>query len=261
MKRTPCLFLMIAAACAAADADTADAFGRAANQSIHILPAELFAADQRDHGLPSLGYVNRERWQALVCGDKCSLVEVRLLTRAVEVTPYDSEPVPGQTLDLDEKPRGTLIALLRGLPDDAKSSPETKLHAGVGPYPPPRTRGSLEIDIPDSGGARIVPRLPRGAAPETPLNVYLEAGGRRQLLDTLQVDAVVGYEGLSVGARLLRWAGVLDGDGRLDLIMSFSSRVGEEQSAVLFLSSAAREGELVRAVARFGYFPVELAGC
>lgn len=48
----------------------------------------------------------------------------------------------------------------------------------------------------------------------------------------------------------MRWVGDLDGDGKLDLYLSLSDHYNVDQR-ILFLSSQARSGELVRAVASF----------
>jgi hypothetical protein len=69
----------------------------------------------------------------------------------------------------------------------------------------------------------------RGAA-------FLVAGGKRQWLFDLGGDSVD-----------VRWAGDLDGDGKLDLLIQDGD---EGPEFFLFLSSAAREGEVVHAVAR-----------
>ena len=69
----------------------------------------------------------------------------------------------------------------------------------------------------------------RGAA-------FLAIGGKRQWLFDLGGDSVD-----------VRWAGDLDGDGKLDLLIQDDD---ESPAFFLFLSSAARQGEVVHAVAR-----------
>jgi hypothetical protein len=64
------------------------------------------------------------------------------------------------------------------------------------------------------------------------------------------------------GAQLVRWAGDLDGDGRLDLVLSLNTRFGTDAATTLFLSSAAQGGSaLVGAAASFSYWPVGNPGC
>ena len=66
-------------------------------------------------------------------------------------------------------------------------------------------------------------------------NVFLIVGGKRQWLLELGGDSVD-----------VRWAGDLDGDGKLDLLIQDGD---EGPDFFLFQSSAAREGEIVHAVA------------
>ena len=51
----------------------------------------------------------------------------------------------------------------------------------------------------------------------------------------------------------IHWAGDLDRDGRLDMLATFSSKYSYHPRQ-LFLSSAARSGELVAEVARYELF-------
>ena len=65
---------------------------------------------------------------------------------------------------------------------------------------------------------------------------FLSIGGKRQWLFDLGGDSVD-----------VRWAGDLDGDGKLDLLIQDGD---ESPEFFLFLSSAARQDEIVHAVAR-----------
>ncbi len=264
--RAAAMILSALAAVPAALADEApyEWFARLPGETIRILPGELFDRAHAAQVLPLLGYADREEWLALTCREHCTLVPVELRTQPATVTPAGSDTaLSGQTLALERKPEGVLIAVLRGLPGKFRRRPDTRLHGGMASYPRPGSRGTLEIGI--SGGrgdrARIVPRLPRDATYETPLSYYLEADGKRQLLGSVSESEIAGYDALAKGTQLLRWAGDLDGDGRLDLVMSFRSRSGEQQAATLYLSSAATADELVHAVANFDYFPVDNPGC
>jgi hypothetical protein len=78
------------------------------------------------------------------------------------------------------------------------------------------------LEIASEGGER-------GAA-------FLAVGGKRQWLFDLGGDSVD-----------VRWAGDLDGDGKLDLLIQDDD---ESPRVFLFLSSAARQDEIVHAVAR-----------
>ena len=261
--RNAALAACVGACCAMADTpvENVDHFGRLPGQTVEILPGELFDEFHAEQARPVLGYKDGETWRALVCAQECRLEWVKIRTHATTVQPYDGEPIAGETMTLDHRPDGTLIALFRDLPGKPQAKPPTTLHAGMQQYPAARSPGSMEIDIPRNGEPplRVTPRLPRddpGA-----LNIWLEGGPQLQLLGAVPLDGIVGFAGQARGPRLLQWAGDLDGDGKVDFVMSFSSRMGEQQSATLFLSSAARAGEIVHPVATFRYFPVESPGC
>jgi hypothetical protein len=94
-----------------------------------------------------------------------------------------------------------------------------------------RVTGSLAIDL--DGVAYAL-----AAAP----SVVLRAGAVAQTLSE--------WPAAARDARLdLVWAGDLDGDGRLDLLLAASAQ-GAAVESVLYLSSAAASGRLVEAVAR-----------
>jgi hypothetical protein len=238
-----------------------------ASLPVSILPGEI-ASTQFAVGVPDLGFDPAWEWQALVCHKRCELEPVKLLMTPVKVQPYDGEPLPGHVYAVDGKRETHPLVLMRGLPPGFRARPETWLHAGLENYPPSRTQGTLEIDIPSPQGefARIVPRY-AGEVDGTPMfKVYLEmkAGEtktRRQLLAELPVDIIAGPSAMARGPQLLRWAGDLDGDDKLDLIMNFSSRYGTSTTATLFLSSAAKADDLVGVAGGFGYWPVGDPGC
>jgi hypothetical protein len=228
---------------------------------ISILPAEI-ASHAFAEGVPDLQFELAWEWQALVCHKKCELKSVKLLMTPALVQPYDGEVMPGHVYTIDRKLDAQPLVLMRELPDGVRTRPETYLHAGMEKYPPSSTPGTMEIDIPVPGEpARIVPRYARQSDNSDLFNVYLETKGRSQLLARIHVDVVAGPSGMARGPQLLRWAGDLDGDGKLDLIMNLSSRYGEDAAATLFLSSAAKPGEMVGMAAGFRYWPVGNPGC
>jgi hypothetical protein len=89
------------------------------------------------------------------------------------------------------------------------------------------------------------------------LDLLLTVDDKRQLLGSLVFD--IEGPGPVSARQYLRWAGDLDGDGKLDLLIEFGMSGSTE--TVLFLSSRAQDGELVGAAASFTYFPIESAGC
>ena len=72
--------------------------------------------------------------------------------------------------------------------------------------------------------------------------IVLRTRGTEQVLQTIEAGS---YDGFS-----LRWAGDLDGDGKLDLYLTSGTDSGAS-SRTLFLSGAASRGRLVEAVAMF----------
>ncbi len=84
----------------------------------------------------------------------------------------------------------------------------------------------------------------------------LRAYGQRQRLGGYQWD-IEGPKALA-GPQYLLWAGDLDSDNKLDLLMSFQDR---GWNTVLFLSSLAKPGELVGEAGRFNYWPPNDPGC
>lgn len=249
--------LLLAGACVAARADESGA----PRTGIGILPPEI-ATPAFAMGVTDQHFQPDWEWQALVCRRKCELEPVKLLMTPVKVQPYDGEAEQGHVYALDRELEAAPLLLLRDLPDSIRKKPETWLHAGLGAYPASSTVGTLEIDIAVPGDpARIVPRYAGRHDGTHMFHLYLESKNGRQLLARIPVDGIVGPSGIARGPQLLRWAGDLDGDDKLDLIMTLSSRAGEDASATLFLSSAAKDGEMVGMAAAFYYWPVGNPGC
>lgn len=118
----------------------------------------------------------------------------------------------------------------------------TWLHAGMDTYPPSGRIGNLEIRIPLEGEqeALLVPRVfPRKAGPEDIATLELRAYGKRQALNGYHLE---NYGDASNATEVLRWAGDLDGDGKLDLIISHDNH---DVDVAVYLSSMAQPGELV----------------
>ena len=214
---------------------------------VRVLPANIIKEFRgvKGLGLTKTAYKNGETWQALVCGNECSLQPVVLNVRSEILLKYFNDTVTGQRLSIAKPPTGELIALFQGLPPTAAvKSPTTLLHRGLTKYPGSGRPGSLEIGIPPFGSEklRIVPRLVN----DRTVRVYLESDRHRQRLGELGIPEMnAGPSDMAKGRNLLLWAGDLDGDGKLDLVMSFESWVGNDSSVVLFLSSLAKGGDFV----------------
>lgn len=215
---------------------------------VRVLPANVVKEFRgvKGLGLTKTAYKNGETWQALVCGNECSLQPVVLNVRSEILLKYFKDTVTGQRLSIAKPPAGELIVLFQGLPPTAAvKSPTTLLHRGMAKYPASGGRGSLEIGFPSFGSEklRIVPRLTQD---NRTVRVYLESDRQRQRLGELGIPEMnAGPSDIAKGRSLLLWAGDLDSDGKLDLVMSFESWVGNDSSVVLFLSSIAKSGDFV----------------
>jgi len=93
-------------------------------------------------------------------------------------------------------------------------------------------------------GGEAVPRRTEALIEKYTLTLYEGSLKRTQTL----VDFEVGIDGAGPG---VIWAGDLDRDGQVDLYMSLSRHYAQVKYG-LFLSSAAKEGEIVGQVTRWG---------
>jgi hypothetical protein len=112
-------------------------------------------------------------------------------------------------------------------------------------------REPLSIDLPGQPSAQLASRCDPVTEPAPRCVLWLEQAGLRQKL--VHYDALPGSDGvLQAGddaPTAVLFAGDLDGDGRLDLIIDTSEHYNVAQPT-LFLSGAAATGELLRAVGR-----------
>lgn len=130
------------------------------------------------------------------------------------------------------------------------------LHIGMERYPPQAREGTLEITIPlqiarPGRPARFAQLVPRA------LLIRAEPGVGPPIVAPFQIDvlelraygkrqALAGYKNTGTqvpdASSILRWAGDLDGDGKLDLILSHDE---QDIDGALYLSSLAKPGQLV----------------
>lgn len=211
---------------------------------VRVLPPDV--AKDEGIGLTETSYKDGEVWRALVCRQDCVLEPVVLNVKKEILQQYFDDTMTGLRLRVTKSASGELIALFQGLPVATRERPLiTLLHRRMAKYPGSGRPGTLEIGIPSLGTEklRIVPRL---ANSKRSMRVYLENDSRRQQLGELIFPEMnAGYSDIPKGRALLRWAGDLDGDGRVDLVMGFEHWVGNDMSVTLFLSSLAKDGNFV----------------
>lgn len=255
------------------------------------------AAPGSDAGwhIPGRGFRAGAGWWALVCdadatssdADKrCELYGTRLAVAKAKHEVYDSEPVNSQLLHWSPLPanldkvaqegekRPKLIALFKPIRALAQlklkaGAVSTYVHRGMKQYPATPRPGTLEVrlSIGDGRHMDVVPRI-RVATPQNENGMSaatsgiatfeLRAGKQRQQLPGYGFSALAeGQEQLSRQDYLL-WAGDLDGDGKPDLILNHGDL---DAGVALYLSSLAKDGELVGLAGSFRYFDPSSAGC
>jgi hypothetical protein len=254
-------------------------YGQATSGSLNVVPL-LTAEDMiQSWELPGLHFSSDEQWTALSCSEgRCRLVNARLVVQRITKQPYDGNPTPGQALHFwlpeaadDAKPVAGFSAPPGStVPDWLRPRPVTTYFDGrAAPPRPPSSPGSMEaqIELPDGRIALLRPAqlqsLGEAPAPASmddvpfELSLLLTVDGRHQFLGGFEFD-IAGPVPVSA-RRYLRWAGDLDLDGKLDVLIEFST--SDTTHTVLFLSSLAKGNDLVGEAAVFSYAPVENAGC
>lgn len=226
--------------------------------------------------LPGKEYRAGEGWWALSCSATCKLFPTRLSVAPKAHPQYDGEPVPGQWLTFTPAPPAQTLMVFKPY-----RAPADQLALRAGPVPTyypgllhklkrsTGTAGTMEgeIALADGRMARLVPTvlLPNPKQPPNPdrestgfpLVLDLVLDGKRQSLGAFSFG-IEGNGGVKP-QEYLRWAGDLDGDGQLDLVVRLDFSSGTEY--VLWLSSMAKPGELVGFAGSFHYWPIDISGC
>lgn len=225
---------------------------------------------------PGHEYLSGSGWWALSCSATCELAAVNLKASTKLHPQYDGPYVPGQLLVFTPLPKSESLLFFKPLRVKAEilqlqegpvvtfyPSKASRLHIGGS------TPGTMEAEIPLPDGEllRLVPvlQLPDPAKPPRPewedgampLVLELRLGNRRQALGQFDYVGLEGPEPVNP-QYYVRWAGDLDRDGRLDLLISLG---GSGTTLLLYLSSLAKDGEIVGKAGTFTYYPIDSAGC
>lgn len=224
--------------------------------------------------LPGREYRAGDGWWQLNCSNQCELVNARLSITSLPHPQYDGPDVPGQLLQFTPMPTTSTLLVFKPWRGAAGrlplvAGPITTYHPTPSLLRRSRTPGTMEGEIPLPSGsvALLAPTrlLPDPSLPAKEpwdssthvLSLDLSLDGKRQTLGAFSFG--IDGEAVLKPAEYLRWAGDLDGDGKLDLLVSLDYSDGSD--LVLFLSSLAAEGEIVGEAGRFTYFPIDAAGC
>jgi hypothetical protein len=229
-------------------------------------------------------------WSVLACADKCTLSSTKLNTRPGTHGVYADELVKSQILtwrplpfELDKwddtpgAPRSpyspstytpghaVVVAIfkpIRSLVDLPITGERlvTWFHRGMAkpPWDLPEKNGQSAVIAPSFS---MVQRLQRIVRNDPQMGTVLQLVIRNQ-----EVQQVLGNYEFHLDApatylptrRFLVWAGDLDGDGKADLLVNFTSFWWH---TTLFLSSLAKPGALVGRAGTFRYYPPDIPGC
>ncbi len=263
-----------------AQAQTDGNFGKSSGPVV-VLPGMPSEGGDLAIHLPGREYRAGGGWWALACPARCEVYPLNLAVTPKLHPTYDGDPVPGQMLRLSPAPATNALLAFKPF----RLGTELKLRAGPVPtyYPGtlPRLRrpaspGTMEgeIGLPKGQAARLVPtlllpsssmaeskkekKLAKGSEelPGGGLQLELHMDGRQQALGAFNFG-IEGDMALKPSDYVI-WVGDLDGDGKPDFLLNFDFNGTD---IALFLSSLAKDGEIVGEAGRFRYFPIDSAGC
>jgi len=184
-------------------------------------------------------------WWVLACDEDCALHAATLKVSETAASRSEDEKIPAQKLQWTPVPAGQVVAIFK--PATANSA--LRMKAGVvktmDDYPASPHAETMDITIPldtipldNAQTALLVPRI-TSTDTEQIDRLELRIDGKRQALPGYRLSNI---DEVPEAFQMLWWAGDLDSDGKLDLIISHDSW---QTDVALYLSSQARPGELV----------------
>jgi len=185
-----------------------------------------------------------EGWWILACDNDCALYTATLKVSETTVMGRNNEQIHAQKLQWMPIPVGQVVAIFK------PAAASNKLHFKTGVVKTMddsmRSSDTMNVSIPidNRQTALLIPRV-MSSPPEQIDRLELRIGSKYQSLPGYEVS-----ESEIDGIQFLSWAGDLDNDGKLDLIISHS---GQQVDDALYLSSLARPNELVRLAGSMKY--------
>lgn len=184
-------------------------------------------------------------WRILACTQGCALRAARLRVRKSTLPGGEEVKIPAQQLQWSPVPAGQIVAIFKPVNSLAAlqlkaGAVKTWLHVAMEGYPQAPRADTMEIVIPldNAQTAVLVPRVLQAGAGHID-RLELRANGKRQMLPGYKLAST---DEVLDAQEVLRWAGDLDGDGKLDLVISHDS---QQVDVAFYLSSLAQPGELV----------------
>ncbi len=260
----------------------ADEYQHKSTGPVLLLPApEAPQSDTDKKPIEALHFPGREYksgtdWWALSCSSTCQIAHARLTVTPKPYVLDDESKVFGQRLNWSPAPQDDALLFLR--------APVSVLNLTAGPVitfnpidaeevtieePTARdaaleapTPTSLVFVVPNGVRAYVMPMLVLPDSKASHSNgipaLELRIKGQRQ---TLISDYFSPNDFLENRQSYVPWVGDLDGDGKLDLIVNMNPSSPCGTNIVLFLSSRAKNGQLVGEAGRFDSSQIDQKGC